>query len=75
MCVVGRYRFAYTDHTYSDRFLCCGVVVRGVLLSGSFYMYPTVECILCNETVYIHSTLHEAVSSQVICKAIHILQH
>ena len=43
-----------------------GVVVGRVLLSGSFYMCPTVQCILCSESV--HSTLHEAVSSQVICK-------
>ena len=46
---------AYTDHTYSDKSLCCGIVVGGVLLSGSFYMYPTVECILCSENV---STAH-----------------
>ena len=26
--------------------------VGGVLLSGSFYMCPTVECILCSENVY-----------------------
>ena len=32
--------------------LCCGVVVGGVLLSGSFSMCPTVECILCSENVY-----------------------
>ena len=42
---------AYTDHTYSDS-VCCEVVVGGVLLSGSFYMCPTVECILCSENVY-----------------------
>ena len=31
--------------------------VGGVLLSGSFYMCPTVECILCSETVYtVHCT-------------------
>ena len=29
-----------------------GVGVGGVLLSGSFYMCPTVECILCSENVY-----------------------
>ena len=29
-----------------------GVVVGGVLLSGSFYMSPTVHCILCSENVY-----------------------
>ena len=29
-----------------------GVVVGGVLLSGSFYRCPTVECILCSENVY-----------------------
>ena len=29
-----------------------GVVVGGVLLSGSLYMCPTVECILCSENVY-----------------------
>ena len=29
-----------------------GVVVGGVLLSGSFYMCPTIECILCGENVY-----------------------
>ena len=29
-----------------------GVVVGGVLLSGSFYMCPTVECILCSENVW-----------------------
>ena len=28
------------------------VVVGGVLLSGSFYMCLTVECILCSENVY-----------------------
>ena len=32
-----------------------GVVVGGILLSGSFYMCPTVECILCSENV---STAH-----------------
>ena len=42
---------AYTDHTYSDS-VCCGVVVGGGLLSGSFYMCPTVECVLCSENVY-----------------------
>ena len=26
--------------------------VGGVLLSGSFYMCPTVKCILCSENVY-----------------------
>ena len=29
-----------------------GVGVGGVLLSGPFYMCPTVECILCSENVY-----------------------
>ena len=29
-----------------------GVGVGGVLLSGTFYMCPTVECILCSENVY-----------------------
>ena len=29
-----------------------GVVVGGVLLSDSFYMCPTVECIPCSEYVY-----------------------
>ena len=29
-----------------------GVVVGGVIFSGSFYMCPTVECILCSENVY-----------------------
>ena len=29
-----------------------GVVVGGVLLSGSFSMCPTVECILCSVNVY-----------------------
>ena len=29
-----------------------GVVVGGVLLFGSFYMCPTVECILCSDNVY-----------------------
>ena len=29
-----------------------GVVVGGVLLSGSFSMCPTVECTLCSENVY-----------------------
>ena len=29
-----------------------GVGVGGVLLSGSFYRSPTVECILCSENVY-----------------------
>ena len=29
-----------------------GIVVGGVLLSGSFYMCPTVECILCSEDMY-----------------------
>ena len=29
-----------------------GEGVGGVLLSGSFYMCPTVECILCNKNVY-----------------------
>ena len=28
------------------------VGVGGVLLSGSFSMSPTVECILCSENVY-----------------------
>ena len=28
------------------------VGIGGVLLSGSFYMCPTVECILCSENVY-----------------------
>ena len=28
------------------------VVVGGVSLSGSFYMRPTVQCILCSENVY-----------------------
>ena len=32
--------------------LCCGVVVGGFLLSGSFYMCPAVECILCSKNVY-----------------------
>ena len=32
--------------------VCCGVLVGGVLLSGSFSMCPTVECILCSENVY-----------------------
>ena len=27
-------------------------IMLGVLLSGSFYMCPTVECILCSEYVY-----------------------
>ena len=53
MLVVPLFRaaIAYTDHTYSDS-VCCGVVVGGVLLSGSFYMCPTVECVLCSENVY-----------------------
>ena len=29
-----------------------GVGVGGVLICGSFYMCPTVECILCSENVY-----------------------
>ena len=29
-----------------------GVVVERVLLSGSFSVCPTVECILCSENVY-----------------------
>ena len=29
-----------------------GVGVGGVLLPGSFYMCPTVKCILCSENVY-----------------------
>ena len=29
-----------------------GVGVGGVALSGSFYMCPTVECILCCDNVY-----------------------
>ena len=29
-----------------------GVVVGGVLLSGSFYMCLTVQCILCSENVH-----------------------
>ena len=32
--------------------VCCLVGVGGVLLSGSFYMCPAVECILCSENVY-----------------------
>ena len=28
-------------------------VVRGFLLSGSSYLCPTVECILCSKNVYI----------------------
>ena len=32
--------------------VCCGVVVGVVLLSGSFSMCPTVQCILCSENVY-----------------------
>ena len=45
---------AYTDHTYSDRVCVVGSgrTVGGVLLSGSFYMCPTVECILRIENVY-----------------------
>ena len=43
------------------------VGVGGVLHSGSFYMCPTVECILCSENVYtLHSTFYEAVSGLVI---------
>ena len=52
-----------------------GVVVGGVLLSVSFYMCPTVECILCSENVYTAHALHEAVSGQVICKPISTLQY
>ena len=51
------------------------VGMGGVLLSGSFYICPTVECILCNETVYMHCTLHEAVSGQAISKPIPTLQY
>ena len=29
-----------------------GVGIGGVLLSGSFSMCPTVECVLCSENVY-----------------------
>ena len=42
-------------------------------IKGSFYMCPTVECILCSKNV--HSTLHEAVSGQVIYKPFSTLQH
>ena len=30
-----------------------GVSVEEVLLSGSFYLCPTVECILCSKNVHI----------------------
>ena len=32
--------------------ISAGLGVGGVLLSGFFYMCPTVECILCSENVY-----------------------
>ena len=50
------------------------VGVGGVLLCGSFYMCSTVECMLCSKE-RVDSTLHEAVSGQVICKSIHTLQY
>ena len=44
---------SFARHTcMSHMCACCLVVVGGVLLSGSFYMCPTVECILCSENVY-----------------------
>ena len=50
-----------------------GVGVEGVLLCGSFYMCPTVSVYLSGKCV--DSTLHEAVSGEMICKPIHTLQH
>ena len=44
--------FALVQAAFGCVCLCCGVVVGGFLLSGSFYMCPTVDCILCSKNVY-----------------------
>ena len=59
---------------YGNNSAGVGVGVGGVLLTASLYMCPTVECILCSEKC-VHSTLHEAVSDQVISELIPTLQY